>query len=225
MTITPRDQAAAVIRRAAHLSGCDPESVVGRNRMPAADLARVKAYWMLHHEYGWGAARIARFFGRSKGTVSKVLSRAREAGGVSLREPVRAPVDDRLRDRLEDLEVFVRRVTGQHLVYPLRDRLSLPMWQALPLAIIVEAYPRIVSIEAICEQYEHAALALKFGNGQPISVALVKGAVSKIRARFAALGLPDPIVAIRPHGFRITAEMHPWFVANFDLERGVLAAV
>ncbi len=221
--LTPRDQAAAVIRRAAHACGCTPEDVLSRSRSPAADLARVKAYRSLADEYGWNIARIGRFFGRSKQAVSKALISAR-ARGLHLRDPVRTTVDDRTLDRLDDLEMFVRRVTGQNLVYSLRDRLQIPMWQALPLAIIVEAYPRVVSIDAVCEQYEHAAMALKFGLGQPVSAALIKVAVSKTRARFQALGLSNPIVAVRPLGYRLTSEMHPWFMANFDLERGALMA-
>lgn len=221
MTLTPRDQAAAVIRRAAHLSGCEPDDVVGRCRSPAADLARVKVYRALHEEYGWTVARIARFFGRGRSPVRRVIVSARERG-VALRDHVARSPDERAYeralDRLEDLEDFVRRITGQHLVYALRDRLQLPMWQALPLAIIVEAYPRVVSMDGVCEQYECAAEQLRFGQGQPISAALVKGAVSKIRRRFNALGLADPIVSIRPNGFRVSAEMHPWFVANFALD-------
>jgi len=221
MTLTPRDQAAAVIRRAAHLTGCTPEDVVGRNRLPAADLARVKAYRALHEDYGWSIARIARFFGRERSPVRRVIAAARERG-VALRDPVvRTPDErayERALDRLEDLEDFVKRITGQHLVYALRDRLGLPMWQALPLAIIVEAHPRVVSMEGVCEQYECAAEQLRFGQGQPISSALVKVAVSKIRTRFNKLGLADPIVSIRPNGFRVSADMHPWFVANFGLD-------
>ncbi len=221
--MTPRDQAAAVIRRAAHQCGCSPDDVLGRSRSPAADLARVKAYRALADEYGWGVARIGRFFGRSKATVSEAVQSARSRG-LSLREPGRVTADERALERLEDLEVFLRRVTGQHLAYPLRDRLKLPMWQALPLAIIVEAYPRVVSAESLCEQYEHACRSLRVGTGKPVTNSFVKVAVMNVRKRFDALGLPDPIVSVSPHGFRVADATHAWMVANFDLERGALAA-
>lgn len=221
--MTPRDQAAAVIRRAAHQCGCTPEDVLGKCRTPAADLARVKAYRALADDYDWPVARIARVFGRDRRTIYRCLRTAAERGLI-LRDPERRTADERALEELEDLQVFLKRVTGQHLAYPLRDRLQLPMWQALPLAILVEAHPRIVSAESLCEQYEHACRSLRVGTGKPVTNSFVRVAVMQVRKRFDALGLPDPIVSVSPHGFRVAEATHAWMLANFDLERGALVA-
>jgi hypothetical protein len=211
--MTPRDQAFAIIRRAAHVTGCAPEDVLGKTRTPAADLARIKAYRALDDEHQWGPARIARFFGRTHSTVVQALASAR-ARGVALRDPVRVTASERMADRLDDLEHFVRRITGQQLVYQLRDRLQLRMWQALPLAILVEAHPRVMTTEALCEAYEAAAADLRFGKGKPIETVMLKTAWLQVRKRFDALGLTDPVTSVKPHGYRATDEFALWVETN-----------
>jgi hypothetical protein len=204
VTVTPRDQALALVRRCASQFGAGPEAVLGRDRAPAAQLARLAAYHALA-DAGWQRAKIARLFGRTRAAITIAL-RTRPAQPLAP-----APADE---TRLAELEEVVRRVSGQSLSHMLRDRLGIQMWIAIVLSIAYEAHPRVVTVEQACLLYEQAAIGLGHGRGGQVSPAMISQAVAKLRQRCAAIGLPDPYRAVRPLALVLTDDMASWIEAN-----------
>lgn len=209
LEMTPRATALAVVQRVAESRGLQPERLFDRTREPAIDAARTAAYRALMGELNMSQGRIARLFGRTQPAISIALKRP---------EPDSDP-----HERIEDLERMLRRLSGCELSHVVTARLGLVPWMSILASILIEAYPRIVSVEAMSELYDEASRRMGHGKQAGVVDAQVRAFISRARAQITGQGLPEPFKAIRPQGYALTEEFALW--CSHNIGRPFIASV
>ncbi len=112
-------------------------------------------------------------------------------------------------ETLAAMEKHVKRLSGQDLAPVIVSRIGLPHAQAHLLAILIEAHPRILNRERICELYDYAT-----GTDDPTSDDNIRSVMSKMRQRVKAAGLPDPVNHVTGAEYALSPDIAPWINAN-----------
>ena len=205
-TVTPQEQALALISRIAAARGVSPSDVLGKSRKPVHDQVRVSAYAALKAELSWDYSRIARLFQRDRSTIRQTVE-------VYLARP--KPAADPHAE-IADLKRRLQLLTGADLARVLAHGLDMKLWQAQFLAIIIEAYPRAVPRERMCELYDEARQFNGIGGGgEAVSLSMCKVAICRVNQTFDDRRLPRPFVSQARVGVSLAPEAATWFAVNY----------
>lgn len=198
---------AAIMAQIAEQHGYSVEALRGRSQEEGVCRARARAMKALR-ERGWSVRKLGAYFGgRSASTVHNILCHVNERQ-QSVRPYYEHP------ELVHEVEAQIRRITGVNLTHQVAYQLSIPTWQAIFLSILMEAYPNVRTAEQIMEAYEAASERLnQESNGAMDSQ--IRTFNYHIRKRFEALGLPEPVDAIRPRGFVLTYAAAVWLQNQF----------
>jgi hypothetical protein len=198
---------AAILARIAEEHGYSIDALRGRSQEERLCRARARAMKALR-ERGWSIRRIGAYFGnRTPGAIHYILCHVKERQ-QSVQSYLEHP------DLIHEVEAQLRRITGVNLTHQVAYQLSIPTWQAIFLSILMEAYPNVRTAEQIMEAYEAASERLnQESNGAMDSQ--IRTFNYHIRKRFEALGLPEPVDAIRPRGFVLTYAAAVWLHNQF----------
>jgi hypothetical protein len=205
----PSVSGAALVAKIAAEHGYHPDALIGSSRDPHVCRARARAMKALHEDKGWSIRRIGALFGgRSPGTVHKVLS-VHKTRQESVRLYVEHP------DLAHEVEAQMRRITGVNITLQVGHELGIATWQAIFLSILMEAYPNVKTSEQIMEAYEGAAERLYQAESPNANDSQIRTFCFHVRKRFTAIGLPDPVTAIRPRGYVLTYDAAVWLHNRF----------
>ncbi|MEL6845036.1 MAG: hypothetical protein AAFP02_17660, partial [Bacteroidota bacterium] len=114
----------------------------------------------------------------------------------------------------DEITAQLRRVSGVNISYQITDQLGLKPWQSQFLAILAEAYPRVISVDTLCELYDSAKHILEQDRGNGVDNDMVRQFVYGLRKHCRKHALPDPIKRIEPEGLRITHQLARWLCYN-----------
>ena len=109
----------------------------------------------------------------------------------------------------------MRRITGVNITLQVGHELGIATWQAIFLSILMEAYPNVKTSEQIMEAYEGAAERLYQAESPNANDSQIRTFCFHVRKRFTAIGLPDPVTAIRPRGYVLTYDAAVWLHNRF----------
>lgn len=152
---------------------------------------------------------LARFFGRNQSRISRGIALAIEE------EKTYAPYAHDP-DHVFEVEAQMRRLAGVNLALQVAHFLCVPTWQAIFLSVLMEAYPDVKTSDQICEAYDVASERLdRASTTDGIQDASMKTFVTKIRLRFAELGLDDPVARVRPRALILTDSAAIWLHNKF----------
>ena len=196
---------ATIVAEIALAHGYHIDALKGRSQDEGVCRARARAMKALrdHDPKKWNLARIGDFFGgRSRCTVLRIISAHKEREKIV----VSYLQQDGL---IHEVEAQVRRITGLNLAHQVAHELSVPTWQAIFLAILMEAYE-----EATARLYQEAPGAMD---------SQIRTFSYHIRKRFTEMGLPDPVTAVRPRGFVLSYEAAVWLHNRFGRPLSIAA--
>lgn len=207
--IRPGASARAIISEIAAQHGYNADALIGWSQERAVCRARSRAMKILREEKRWSLERIGKEFGgRSRKTVWAIISAHRERE-KSVSGYMRHP------DLVHEVEAQMRRILGLNLTHQLACELSVPTWQAIFLAMLVEAYPRVMTAEQMLEAYEAATERLYQSDSGRVQEAQIRQFGLRIRRAFAEMGLPDPVISVRPRGMVLSYEAACWMHCKF----------
>lgn len=204
-----RPSARAIISEVAMASGFTYEDILARTDCKSRGRVRRAAYLaLIRRRPDLSVRGIARIVQRSPSRVSRGIALAREE------EKIVAPHAQHP-DYIFELEAQLRRITGVELALQVAHSLSIPTWQAIFLAILMEAYPYVKTADQICEAYDAASERLDRASTDGIQDASMKTFVTRIRVRFEEMGLPDPVARVRPRALVLTDSAAVWLHNQF----------
>jgi len=209
---------ATIVAEIALAHGYHIDALKGRSQDEGVCRARARAMKALrdHDPKKWNLARIGDFFGgRSRCTVLRIISAHKEREKIV----VSYLQQDGL---IHEVEAQVRRITGLNLAHQVAHELSVPTWQAIFLAILMEAYPLVKTAEQIMEAYEEATARL-YQEAPGAMDSQIRTFSYHIRKRFTEMGLPDPVTAVRPRGFVLSYEAAVWLHNRFGRPLSIAA--
>ena len=212
-----RPSAKAIIAEVAERHGFTAEDLIAKSDCKRRGRARRAAYLALSRRRpDLSQQWIANHFDRSQSRISRGIALAAEE------ERTYAPYAHDPEYVLE-VEAQLRRITGVELSLQVAHSLSIPTWQAIFLAILMEAYPYVRTADQICEAYDAASERLDRASTDGIQDASMKTFVTKIRAHFQAMGLPDPVARVRPRALVLTDAAAIWLHNKFGRPVAVTA--
>ena len=204
--MTPKAKALQVVQRIAEAKGLNAGEIIGRSRKPLHDQVRVQAYVALVDELQWPYASIGRLFDRDRSVIKRTVERVKA---------MPARVEDPY-EHIENLERQLNRLCGADLSKRLALNLGLKPWQASFLAIVIEAYPRALSRDQMCELYDYARMVEGGGrNSEGVSDEMCRAAISRVNAAFDAMALPRPLETRIGVGVTLARPMAAWFQNNY----------
>lgn len=178
-----------------------------RDRFAVA--ARAEAAHELTHQLKWSLRRVGEHIGCTHQNVCQLLAchKINQARGLrfmpaaDLRALAAVSGDERLarvrdaEERAAYAEGELTRLTGANLALRMADALGLlqRVRCAIVLAIVAEAYPRVVLGAELIEHYDEACERIGYGNRQGANANLITKNVAHLRGHFAANGWPEPL--------------------------------
>ena len=204
----PAVSGAALVAKIAAEHGYHPDALRGRSKDRGVCRARARAMKALQ-DRGWSYRRLGLYFGdRSSAAVYYILCALEER-----QQTVKFYTEHH--DHAHEVEAQMRRITGVNLTLQVGHELGIATWQAIFLSILMEAYPNVKTSEQIMEAYEGAAERLYQAESPNANDSQIRTFCFHIRKRFTAIGLPDPVTAIRPRGYVLTYEAAVWLHNRF----------
>jgi hypothetical protein len=205
----PAVSGAALVAKIAAEHGYHVDALRGRSQDEGVCRARARAMKALRDDRDWTLSRIGVFFGgRSRKTVWAIINAHRERE-KTVSSYLRHP------EMVQEVEAQMRRITGVNITLQVGHELGIATWQAIFLSILMEAYPNVKTSEQIMEAYEGAAERLYQAESPNANDSQIRTFCFHIRKRFTAIGLPDPVTAIRPRGYVLTYEAAVWLHNRF----------
>jgi hypothetical protein len=196
-----------VVREACRRHGVTEAEILHPRGSARVSRARKEVAQALKLQHGW-----------SYGQVARVLRCTRPAVLKLTRQP--APEPD-LVDKVESLELSLRRYLGLDLAPEISAKTGLGRSFSLWLSLLVEAYPRTLSTDTMLSMYEHAAELSRMETGD-LNENSVRVAVLRIRRHFSDIGLADPVETVSAGGYRLAAGVASWMAANFGRPANVV---
>jgi len=208
--IASLSRAHTIVEAVAVKHGIDVHTLHAGGRSRFVVEARGEAAFELMHKLGWSQRRIGECLGCSQPNVRKLLGYHKqnlERGGrflpaADIHALLAISNDDRLaraveaEERAAYAEGELHRLNGSALSLRFADALDISYMRcAIVLAIVAEAYPRVVLGDAMVEHYDEACAALGYGFKRGANFHLLTKNVAHLREHFAAKGWPSPIPA------------------------------
>jgi hypothetical protein len=203
----PAVSGAALVAKIAAEHGYHVDALRGRSQAEGVCRARARAMKALR-DRGWSFRRIAAYFDRAQSVVHYILCHYQERQQTVLGY-LEHP------EMVHEVEAQMRRITGVNITLQVGHELGIATWQAIFLSILMEAYPNVKTSEQIMEAYEGAAERLYQAESPNANDSQIRTFCFHIRKRFTAIGLPDPVTAIRPRGYVLTYEAAVWLHNRF----------
>lgn len=205
-----RPSAKVIIAEVAERHFFSAEDLLAKTKCKRRGRARREAYLeLMRRRPDLSLRRIAGIFGRSPSSVCEAVALGREEAQKSVR------IETERLLYAEEVEAQLRRITGVELSLQVAHSLSIPTWQAIFLAILMEAYPYVKTADQICEAYDAASERLDRASTDGIQDASMKTFVTKIRNHFRNMGLPDPVARVRPRALVLTDAAAIWLHNRF----------
>lgn len=189
---------------------CSIRDLKDVTRSPMLDRAKKDAYYKLRTELEWNDGRIGSYMGnKTRQAITKALLNYTPHTRLSAEEEI------------DSLRLQIKRLTGQNTSYLLKDKVDLPIWQCIPIAILIEAYPRVKTREQICELYGYAMAEATGDRSKEdgASLSVLKSAISQGRRAVLEHGLPDPYKILSPSGVKLSEEFAEWSACNIGRPR------
>lgn len=200
----------AIIQSVAESYGYSAEALTGRSQDRELVKVRGKAALEARRRLpGKSLTELGILFGNRTKQNMDVILRSAEA-----REKIVNSYFGR-EDYILEVEAQNRRLCGVDLTLQVAHHLSVPTWQAIFLAVLMEAYPIVKSADQICEAYDVASEKMDRSATDGVTDESMKTFVKKIRARFEELGLPDPVARVRPRALVLTDSAARWLHVQF----------
>lgn len=188
-----------------------------------ARTARGEIAWRLKSDLNWSQRRTAEYLGCCKTTVHTLLhNRQRILGAFQDRVAQEHKLFLQSPEALEltELREKLRRLCGADLAEQLTEGLNVPKRCGIVLAMLAEAYPRALSIEAMCELYDDACARLQYGFKRGADRELIRKNVSDLNREMMAQGRAAPIeLAPAVGGRRLTDEAAKTLSASYGVPR------
>lgn len=206
--ISPKMSGRAIVRAIAETHGFSLDALIGFTQTDALCRARAEAMTALADK-GWSLAQISSLFGnRARSTILRAIN--------THQNRARNTEDYRKNPWLvEEVEAQIRRLAGVNLAPQVAHELTIPTWQAIFLAILMEAYPNVKTADQIMEAYVAAVERIYRGDEPEVMDSQIRTFCYHIRQRFIALGLPDPVEAIRPRNYVLSYDAAVWLHNRF----------
>lgn len=234
--IASKSRATAILERVAQKHDMTVQTLLCARWDRYAIAARAEVATELSHKLKWSQRAIGSFIGCSHPNVRKLFSyherHVRRAHNLlpetdvvalaTVREDMRLQRALEAEERAAFAEAELERVTGVKLAVRLADALGGPVRCAIVLAIVVEAYPRLVLGEEIIEHYDEACARLSYGDQKGASFNLMAKNVAHLRDHFVERGWPVPIPyndSQMRGARRLTDEAAIWLHERFDAPR------
>ncbi|WP_370372552.1 hypothetical protein [Henriciella pelagia] len=189
-----------ILRQVAERHAVTIEAVLSRSRRRCYTPARREAVRRLRDEKRWSWGQLARLFSRSRAAVRKLY-----AEGVNQKST---------HFSADELEAQIRRLAGAEIVHDVIDVTGVPYFQAQFLSVLIEAYPRVLSVDALCELYDAAGERLGMRDRKPSDDDMVRQFLYRSRLHFERIGLTEPAERIGRTGIRLTHTTARWFCYN-----------
>lgn len=205
--------AAEILDEIAYQWGVTVGEMKGHGRGQALDRAKSDAYAALQAELKWSLRRIGLFMGGKSGAAIKnVLDNRRSAPEDPAMEA------DILRRRLDQ-------IAGLQIVHHIADTLSMNRAHAILLSVLIENYPRCLSLTSMCDLYDHARVELEGGEIRFINEDTIRSHISKTRKSLNDQGYPEPIVTVGNCSYILGRDFAFWCKANLGKPVAVLVGV
>jgi hypothetical protein len=185
-----------------------------------AMLARAEAADALVNGMGWSIRTAGAYLGCSHTNVRKLCGfhkmqsarLARIGGAIGPQDP---------EGRIRELEAELVRLAGTLLCERLATKLRLRLRCAISLAIITEAYPRVVRGPAMLQLYDEACAQLGYGHAdEGANYRLMDKNMSQLNAHFVGQGWPLPAVSGDGRGARqLSDDAAGWMSAHCGAPR------
>lgn len=212
--IASRSRATALAETIASKHALDMRAMLCARWDRFAIAARAELASELKDKLGWSQRRIGEYIGCTQPNVRKLFSYHNLNASRAKRWLPQADVhallavqaDDRLaraldaEERAAEAEAELRRLSGADLALRLAEGLDLGQYMrcAIVLAIVCEAYPRIVPGADMIHWYDEACERLDYGERRGSNFNLLAKNVAKLRDHFVDRGWPVPITANDP---------------------------
>lgn len=190
-------RAQAVLERAAERFGLKPAMLKRPRAKGLVRTAKGEAAGTLRDELKWSYARIAKLLACSPSHARTliveraVLVAAFQRRAEEEHEAEIGALDvDEIMLQNRELKEKLARLTGADLAGRLADDYAIPPRCAIVAAMLAEAYPRPVAVEAMCELYDDACERLNYGFKRGADRELIRKNVSDLNRAFSAKGLP-----------------------------------
>jgi hypothetical protein len=200
----------AIVAEVAERYGYSADDLIAKSDCKRLGRVRRSAYLtIVRKRPELSQAQIATLFRRSQSRISRGITLAIEE------EKTYAPYAHN-EDHVFEVEAQLRRIAGTNLALQVGHFLSIPTWQAIFLSVLMEAYPDVKTADQICEAYDATSERLDHGSAKDgIQDASMKTFVTKIRIRFAEMGLEDPVARVRPRALILTDSAAIWLHCRF----------
>jgi len=114
----------------------------------------------------------------------------------------------------EELEAQIRRLAGVEIIHLVTDATGAPYFQAQFMSVLIEAYPRIITVDTLCELYDAAGERMGMRDRKPSDDDMVRQFLYRSRLHFESIGLTEPAERIGRNGVRLTEETARWLCYN-----------
>lgn len=199
------------------------EKIMKAKRDYLARTARGEIAWRLKNDLNWSQRRTASFLGCGKTTVHTLLKdRERIVSAFQNRvaQEHRAFLQSPEAVELRELREKLRRLSGVDVAEEMTEGLNIPKRCGIVLAMLAEAYPRALSIEAMCELYDDACARLQYGFKRGADRELIRKNASDLNRAFQAKGMAAPVeLAPSVGGRRLTDEAAQTLSASYGVPR------
>lgn len=199
--VSPR----ALLQPIARRHAVTVEDMISSSQRKHIVQARGEAVVMLrdHQRYSW--SRIGGILQRNRNTCMRLYMSAEKRGARRVHQY-----------DAEEIYAQLRRVSGVNIGYQITDIAGLKPWQSQFLAILAEAYPRVITVDTLCELYDSASAILE-QDRKSVDNELVRQFMHKTRKSFREQGLPEPVTRIPPEGIRLTHDCARWLCYNIGV--------
>lgn len=209
----------SIVALVAEKHGYSPEDLYAKSDCKRIGRVRRAAYLAITRQRPeLSQSQIAAIFNRDRTRINKGIALAIKE------EKICAPYAH-TPDYIFEVEAQMRRIAGTNLALQVGHSLSIPTWQAIFLSVLMESYPNVKTADQICEAYDVTSERLDHGTARDgIQDASMKTFVTKIRQRFAEMGLEDPVARVRPRALILTDSAAIWLHCRFGKPVAVATA-
>ena len=201
--------ASQIIDEVAMRWGVTVDEMKNRQKHPTLNRARAETYQLLQNELGWSLRQIGMFMGNRTGSAIK----------QALDNLLARPSDPELEADL--LRFRINQLSGIPLLPKITNTFEVNTSQAIVLSIIIENYPKGLSLNAMCELYDHAWHTMTGENDRFVLGATLKSIISKLRKIVTSQGYSMPIETTKNGDYVLTKDFAFWSRINLGRPHAV----
>src|SRR5262245_12195650 len=220
MSVISPQRTTRIIEQVAARHGLEVRTLLCANNRRDVTRARGELVWWLKTELGLSFREIGAKIGRCPASVCSYFHEHKKQRNLEKRI-LPPPADEEARLRIRELEHELERLSGTLLCERLKQKLGLRLRYAIGLAIITEAFPRVVRGPAMLHLYDDACTALGYGHAREgANYRLMDKNMSELNAHFIEHGWPTPALPGEGRGSRyLSHDAAAWMAENCSAPR------